>query len=53
MHFERIPKNLFVFLAIDISKNVLLLSVDDLYTEMLTIETNANMAQWYITGLQM
>ena len=37
MHFERRSKNLFISLEIEISKNVLFLSVDDLYTKILTI----------------
>ena len=36
-----------------LKKNVLFLSVNDLYAKMLTILTHSNVAQWYITGLQM
>ena len=53
MHFEKIPKTYLFSWKIDISKNVLFWSVDDLYTKMVTFETHAGVAQLYITRLQM
>ena len=53
MHFKKIPKTYLFSWKTAISKNILLCSVDDLFSKMLAFLTYASVAQWYITGLQM
>ena len=52
MHFESIPKTYCFPGNCHFKKKSIVLECRRLYTEMLTMETNTNVAQWYITGLQ-